>query len=169
MVDFPKVLPLLLEPSPSSLEDLAVCKFFSNFVLVPHHHEAFRGILDVLPPLFNIAPSGSVLALATSAVSLAIVGGSPFRPREAILSRQKFGKALIMARQAIDDSVESLKDETLLAVLVLSLYEVSKLMHIFEFNFTIGKVLSRFWNEAPECDNEWKFSFSSIPGLETIC
>lgn len=110
--------PLLLGPNPSNIEDLAICRFFTNFVLIPRHHEAFRGFLDALPPLFNAAPSGSVLSLATSAVSLAIIGGNPSYPREAMLSQQRLGRALMMAHEAIADPVDSLKDETLMAVLV---------------------------------------------------
>ena len=119
-------LPLLLGPDPSSIEDLAVCRFFSNFILVPRHREAFRGFLDVLPPLFSDAPSESVLAVATSAVSLAIAGGDFRCSRESILSRKQVGKAMIMIHKAIEDPIESLKDETLLAVLILSLFEVSR-------------------------------------------
>ena len=111
-------LAVLLGPNPSNREDLAICSFFTNFVLVPRHHEAFRGFLDGLPSLFSNAPVGSVLALATSAVSLAIVGGHPTCHFEAALSQQAFGKALVMTRKAIQDPIESLKDETLLAVLV---------------------------------------------------
>ena len=92
---------------------------------MPRHHEAFRGFLQVLPQLFTNAPSGSALALATSAVSLAIAGGDPKCSRESILSRKHAGKAMSMIHKAIEDPVESLEDETLLAVLILGLYEVS--------------------------------------------
>ena len=110
--------PLLLGPDPSNIEDLAICRFFTNYVLLPRHHEAFRGFLDALPPLFNRAPNGSVLSLATSAVALAIIGGNPSHPREAILAQKRLGKALTMAHEAVADPVDSLKDETLMAVLV---------------------------------------------------
>lgn len=85
--------------------------------------------MDVLAPLFTNAPCGSVLALATSAVSLAIAAGDPKCFRESILSRKQVGKAMIMIHKAIEDPIESLKDETLAAVLVLGLYEVSQLVH----------------------------------------
>ena len=122
---FETAFTLLFEPNSSTLEDLAVCSFMSNFVLIPRHREAFRGFLDALPTLFNNAPNGSVLPLATSALSLAIAGGRSSCSREAILSAKNFGKALVETNKAIRDPVESLKDETLMAVLVLSLYEVS--------------------------------------------
>ena len=126
---FSATLPLLLGPDPSSLEDLAICRFFSNFVLIPRHHEAFQGYLDILPSLYTNAPSESALVLATSAVSLAIAAGDPRCSRESILSRKQVGKAMAMIHKAVGDPVESLTDETLLAVLILGLYEVSRLVH----------------------------------------
>ena len=110
--------PLTLELRPSSPEDLAICKFFSNFVFVPRHHEAIRGFLECLPSLFSRAPSGSVVPLATSAVSLIVIAGDPRRPHERMLSRKRFGTALMMVRKAVEDPIQSIKDETLMAVLV---------------------------------------------------
>lgn len=117
--------PLTLELQPNSPEDLAVCKFFSTYVFVPRHHESVRGFLDCLPLLFSRAPSTSLVPLATSAVSLMVVGGSPSRQLERTLARQLFGKALLMVHRAIEDPEESTKDDTLMAVLLLGLYEVS--------------------------------------------
>ena len=54
-----------------------------------------------------------------------VVGGDPSRQLERKMSRHMFGKALLMVHRAIEDPKESLKDDTLLAVLLLSLYEVS--------------------------------------------
>ena len=117
--------PLTLELRPNSPEDLAVCKFFSTYVFVPRHHESVRDFLDCLPLLFSRAPSVSLVSLATSAVALMVVGGDPSRQLERTLSRQMFGKALLMVHRAIEDPKESVQDDTLMAVLLLGLYEVS--------------------------------------------
>ena len=122
---FSAVFPLALQPSPSTLEELSISRFFSNFVLVPRHHESIRGFLDCLPPLYNTTPEGSVLHLATLALSLAINGSHPSCRTEAILSQKFFGEALVMTNSAVQDSIDSVKDETLMAVLLLSLFEVS--------------------------------------------
>ena len=98
--------------------------------------------MDVLPALFTDAPIGSALALATSAVSLAIAAGDPKCTRESILSRKKVGTAMSMIHKAIEDPVESLKDETLLAVLVLCLFEVSQLFHS---QYTLRALVSVQW------------------------
>lgn len=44
--------------------------------------------------------------------------------QERLLSRHKFGNALVSAHTALNDPQESVKDETLMAVLILGLYEV---------------------------------------------
>ena len=117
--------PLTSELRPNSPEDLAVCKFFSTYVFVPRHDESVRGFVDCIPLLFSRAPSESLVSSATSAVALLVVGGDPSRQLERTLSRQMFGKALLMVHRAIEDPKESIKDDTLMAVLLLGLYEVS--------------------------------------------
>ena len=42
------------------------------------------------------------------------------------LGHKSFSKALLATARAIEDPTDSLKDETLMAVLLLSLFEVSK-------------------------------------------
>ena len=46
--------------------------------------------------------------------------------KDRVLARSLFGEALQLTHQAINDPEESVKDETLLAVLLLGLYEVRK-------------------------------------------
>ncbi|KAL8822215.1 MAG: hypothetical protein Q9191_007046 [Dirinaria sp. TL-2023a] len=109
--------------SPSSREDVAVCMFFSHIVSVPRHPETVRNFLECVLPLYRVTAHGSLLHQAVSCVSLAVVGGSPLNLEECILSRRIFGKALKATRRAINDPQESVNDETLMAVLLLSLYE----------------------------------------------
>ena len=104
-------------------EQQAICAFFLDFVLLPRHPDSVRGHLEHLYPLYQSVSSESPLALATSAVALAISGNSPTRQQDHHLARQVFGRALRKTSTAIRDPIESLKDSTLMAVLLLGLFE----------------------------------------------
>lgn len=105
-------------------EQQAVNAFFSNYILIPRHPFSERGYLECLLPLYQNTRHDSLLSLATVAMALAIQGTSPPNKRCRVLSQDYFGKALIKTGKAIRDPIESLKDETLIAVLLLSFYEV---------------------------------------------
>ena len=115
---------LLLELSPSTSEDVAVCKFFDSFVFIPRHPDTVRGCMECLPSLYTATLDGSLLHQAVASVSLAIAGAAPRNTRDRMLARTRFGEALQSTNRAIKDQEESVKDETLLAVLLLGLYEV---------------------------------------------
>lgn len=118
-------LPLSLPKSfHDSPEEQAVNGFFLNYVLIPRHPHSRRGYLDCLLPLYQNARHDSLLSLATTAMALAIEGGSPSTAHYRQLSHSFFGRALVKTSRAIRDPVESIKDETLMAVLLLSFYEV---------------------------------------------
>ncbi|KAL8803062.1 MAG: hypothetical protein Q9200_006366 [Gallowayella weberi] len=104
-------------------EDQAVNAFFHNYVLIPRHPYSRRGYLDCLLPLYQTTRHDSLLSLATTAIALAVEGGSPSTAHYRQLSHSFFGKALVKAGRAIRDPVESVKDETLMSVLLLSFYE----------------------------------------------
>ena len=123
LVDVSDVLTIsspLVEPP----ERLAVCAFFTDFICIPCNPDAQRGFLECLAPLYQSTRPDSLLSLATSTVSLAIFGGDPSRRSCYLLARRFFGKSLSMTRASLQDSTESMKDETLLAVMLLSFYEV---------------------------------------------
>lgn len=105
-------------------EQQAICGFFLDFVLLPRHPDTIQGHLEHLLPLYQKTSPGSPLSLATSAVALLISGDSPVRRADQQLGRTIFGKALQKTSVAIRDPIESLKDETLMAVLLLGLFEV---------------------------------------------
>lgn len=105
-------------------EQQAICAFFLDFVLLPHHPDTIQGHLEHLLPLYANTSVDSPLSLATSSVALMISGGSPSRRNDQQLGRKSFGKALQKTRAAIRNPTESRKDETLMAVLLLGLFEV---------------------------------------------
>ncbi|KAL8765194.1 MAG: hypothetical protein Q9209_007655 [Squamulea sp. 1 TL-2023] len=116
----PRSLPRSLHDSP---EEQAVNGFFQDFVLFPRHPYSKRGFLDCLLPLYQNTRHDSLLSLATTAIALAILGGSPSLAHYRQLAHSYFGKALVKTSRAIRDPVESVKDETLMSVLLLSFYE----------------------------------------------
>lgn len=115
--------PLLPELSPSNDTEVAVCSFFNSFVLPPRHPDTIRGYIECLLPLYNASRDGSLLHQTVAAVSLSVGGGHP-QSRGRTLARQIFVNALQLTHQAIEDPEESVKDETLMSVLLLGLYEV---------------------------------------------
>ena len=109
----------------NSPEEMAVTLLFNTFILRSRHPESLRGSLECLAPLYAKTSPGSLLSLATSAVALVISAGDPRRRADYALGRRFFGKALRLTNDAIQDTTESTKDETLMAVLMLGMYEVS--------------------------------------------
>ena len=105
-------------------EQQAICAFFLDFVLLPHHPDSVEGHLEHLLPLYANTSADSPLSLATSSVALMISGNSPTRHNDQQLGRTIFGKALRKTSAAIRNPAESMKDETLMAVLLLGLFEV---------------------------------------------
>lgn len=140
------VLPLSLPRSfHDSPEQQAVNGFFVNYVLIRRHPYSRRGYLDCLLPLYQNARDDSLLSLATTAMALAIEGGSPSTAHYRKLSHSFFGRALVKTSRAIRDPIESVKDETLMSVLLLSFYEVCIpliLLHYPCWSLTIRRVTS---------------------------
>ncbi|KAL8946487.1 MAG: hypothetical protein Q9222_007125 [Ikaeria aurantiellina] len=114
---------ILTRPLHEAPEKQAVDFFFTNYVLIPRHPYSRRGYLECLLPLYQNTREDSLLSLATTATALVIEGGLPSTQHYRQLSRSFFGKALVKTGRAIRDPVESVKDETLMSVLLLSFYE----------------------------------------------
>ncbi|KAF1848216.1 uncharacterized protein K460DRAFT_364186 [Cucurbitaria berberidis CBS 394.84] len=101
----------------------AIPFFFKNFITLPQQAESTRGYLEYLVPLYNRARSTSVLHLATTAVAMATCGQYPGRQdllRQAVLT---YGKAIKKLNDDLKDPAMSKSDETVLAILMFSLYE----------------------------------------------
>lgn len=125
-----------LEPQPStalvvphplyeSEETNALCFFVSTFVLYGRDTQADRGFIELLPLLFNRLRVGSPLSLCLAAVSN-ILFGMWERKRHGAerYALPSYAKALETTRVALQDPVESVSDETLMAVCLLGFYEV---------------------------------------------
>ncbi|KAF1916321.1 hypothetical protein BDU57DRAFT_226913 [Ampelomyces quisqualis] len=101
----------------------AVPFFFKNFITLPQQAESTRGFLEYLVPLYNRARSSSVLHLATTAVAMATCGQYPGRQELLRNAVSTYGKALKKLNDDLQDPVMSKSDETVLAILMFSLYE----------------------------------------------
>ena len=123
-------------------EQQAICAFFLDFVLLPRHPDTTQGHLEHLLPLYANTSAGSPLSLATSSVALMISGSSPNRRNDQQLGRTIFGKALKKTSAAIRNPAESMKDETLMAVLLLGLFEVCSTLPAHVRNLGPGSLLA---------------------------
>jgi hypothetical protein len=116
----------------------AVPFFFKNFITLPQQAESTRGFLEYLVPLYNKARNSSVLHLATTAVAMATCGQYPGRQdllREAVST---YGRALKKLNDDLKNPVMSRSDETVLAILMFSLYEVSKMVASARFSVVLS-------------------------------
>lgn len=105
-------------------EQLAICQFFTNFVLVPTHLDAQCGFLDCLLPLYTSTRHDSILSLATSAVAMAVAGSEPEQRQTYQIGRAFLGNALRKTTIALRDPIQSVQDETLMTVMLMGFYEV---------------------------------------------
>ncbi|KAI9738396.1 MAG: hypothetical protein M1834_008899 [Cirrosporium novae-zelandiae] len=104
-------------------EQQALSFFFNTYILSPRDPRIRRGFADYLLSSYLKARNGSLLSLATTAVSLSAFGGLNGRNTDKMRGDLYFSKAISATRIAIQDPVESRSDETLMAVLLLVAYE----------------------------------------------
>jgi hypothetical protein len=109
----------------------AVPFFFRNFVSLPQQADSMRGYLELLVPLYNNARPSSALHLATNAVALA-ASGAAYPRRQDLLQEAAaaYGKALRKLTEDLQDPAVAKSNENVLATLLFSLYEVSRLISI---------------------------------------
>lgn len=121
--------PRCLIPNPSYLapseEDYQLCLFTDTFVLYPHDGQADCGFIGLLPLMYSSVKLDAPLALCVTAIASALSAKFVYKMRDVEMPkvRQKYTKALTATRRALEHPVESLTDETLMAVCLLGLYE----------------------------------------------
>ena len=96
-----------------------------TWVTFPHDARGDRGFVELIPSMYSFAKLDSPLALCVAAISSALSAKFVQKLRDVELPtvRSKFAKALSATRTALDDPVDSLTDETLMAVCLLGFYE----------------------------------------------
>lgn len=115
-------------PLDESEDSHALCFFVSSYVLHPHDPRTDRGITELLPLFFADLKPSTPLSLTLSAVSRSVFAGWERRVRnfEIPMTQLAYGKALTATRAALSDPIQRLKDETLMAVCLLGMYEVKE-------------------------------------------
>ncbi|KAK7180885.1 White-opaque regulator 1-like protein 1 [Paraphaeosphaeria sporulosa] len=115
----------------------AIPFFFRNFITLPQEAESMRGYLELLIPLYNRAQPSSALHLATSAVALATCGNYPGRQHLLRDAATTYGKAIRKLNEDLKHPHLAKSDESVLATLLFSLYEVSRLITSARSSVTI--------------------------------
>ena len=108
-----------------SPEDQAACFFFSNYVL--RVTQSRRGYMSYLPELYESRSSESPLAQMVVSLGMAGLANVRNAPEAKAVSTYKYASALHSVNALLRDPVRATDDETLILVLLLSLYEVSLL------------------------------------------
>jgi hypothetical protein len=106
----------------NSAEEQATCFFFRNYILDEHkfHNGNFQYLLD----MYNREEIGD--ALAESVMSLGMVGLANFwkAPNVMVNANMKYTSALRLVSSRLRDVEQAKSDQTLVAVMLLGLYEV---------------------------------------------
>ena len=111
-------------------EHQTVCALFLDTVLMSDFSGATHSALDLLLPIYTKLPASSALSLVTSAIALSLTSTRENRAKNSQKSRAYFLRALRKLSTTIQHPTDSLKDSTLLAVLLLGLYErIQSLAH----------------------------------------
>jgi hypothetical protein len=131
-------------------EDLPLCYFYQTVLdsLVDTDHSRFLHLQ--LPALLSRGEKGSVLPIATEAISLATWARSnPVDHKRRYLSRKRYLEALAVLNTALRDPCKSMSDDTLYAVLLLSGYEVRVPSCLTEVSLAIQYKLMLFCVRRP--------------------
>lgn len=114
--------PRPLESLSISEEDQATSFFFSNYVLDEEH--IARGNFRFLPSICRREPHEDLLSITLTSVGMAGLSRMIGSPTMVAASKQKYITALALTNKAIRNPQQALEDRTLIAIMLLGLYEV---------------------------------------------
>ncbi|KAB5570754.1 hypothetical protein GE09DRAFT_719133 [Coniochaeta sp. 2T2.1] len=120
------MIAMLYNLNPTS-QERGTAFFFSRYVAVDKNcsHQRFDFIYDVWKPV-SLVPERQVdgVLASMSAVGLVGLANMTRSPEAADAARKAYGTALRLTNRALQDPMESVKDTTMLAILILSLFEM---------------------------------------------
>jgi hypothetical protein len=114
-------------------EEFATCFFFMNYVLDDQYSRgAFKHLIDIY--------RGETVStsLADAVTSIGIAGPAHFYKDSSVMvnTNKKYSSALSSVSIRLRDSTSAKEDQTLMAVVLLGVYEVSRLLHRVSTNLT---------------------------------
>ncbi|OIW33724.1 hypothetical protein CONLIGDRAFT_569509 [Coniochaeta ligniaria NRRL 30616] len=120
------MIAMLYNLNPTS-QERGTAYFFSRYVAVDENssHQRFDFVYDVWKPV-SLVPERQVdgVLASMSAVGLVGLANMTRSPEAADAARKAYGTALRLTNQALRDPAEAVKDTTMLAILILSLFEM---------------------------------------------
>lgn len=123
------IVPVMSFNLGTSPQEQATCFFFQNYV---SHQEGYsRGTFQYLYDIYGCEEIGT--ALADSIVSLGMVGLAHFWNASSIMTEasKKYNSALQTLSSHLRNANEAKADQTIIAIMLLGLYEVSKSLFLF--------------------------------------
>jgi hypothetical protein len=113
-----------LYPSVSTnWDELALCRFFSDYVLEANEVAVSPGYLNNLPKLYGDA-TNEIMAHSIKAVSLASFSTQARSDELLVTARKSYGQALLLVKRALSNSNQVTSDASLAGVFFLNMYEV---------------------------------------------
>jgi hypothetical protein len=120
------MIAMLYNLNPTS-QERGTAYFFSRYVAIDENssHQRFDFVYDVWKPV-SLVPERQVdgVLASMSAVGLIGLANMTRSPEAADAARNAYGTALRLTNQALRDPAEAVKDTTMLAILILSLFEM---------------------------------------------
>lgn len=113
------------------IQELAKAHLFVNYM----SGGPCGGHMSYLLPLMKDSRNSPVLTTALAAVGLAALSNIRLSPRMMLQARKEYTTALSQTNHALRDHVLSKRDDTLAAVVLLGMFEVSLELLFFSFSF----------------------------------
>jgi hypothetical protein len=101
------------------VEEQAMFFFFQNYIL-----DDFKGYYSYIPSVYSTVPEGSALGEAITSLGMAGIANSKKDTKLMINANFKYTSALHTINAALRDPHEAKTDQTLVAVMLLGLFEV---------------------------------------------
>jgi Fungal specific transcription factor domain len=108
-----------------TVNDQALDYFVYHYVSVPRNTKIMGSYLECVLPLLTDSKPDSHLSEAVLSVAFAAFGRRHNNKVLVFKAREKYMKALKLTSSAVQNMVEARKNQTLLAILLLGLFEVS--------------------------------------------
>lgn len=116
------------------LEYEATCYFFHNFVCDdPSSRYSTNAYAQMMPTLYRQDSSFGVLAKIVDAIGLASISNVKHSPELMAAASRKYAGVLRAINASIQDSTKATTDQTLIAVILLGLFEVLPYSDTFSY------------------------------------